>query len=212
MSRLGEASWGGCDEHRSLFVYFLLSLAIAFVIHVGSARAASDRMVITDLNSGAILSDQTLDEASETNSLSFDVGFAGVPVSAVFLLEPVGEPSDPTEGSPILLPGTDRVVSDVIAFRHNSIDPLAHSIVFLSDSAAPNIKEAIQSLLGLSYPGGSSAIDETCDLQDLTQLLGTAAIGWGVQVQSDVVPEPGTFLLLGAGLVGIAAKRRRWRS
>jgi hypothetical protein len=66
---------------------------------------------------------------------------------------------------------------------------------------------------GASEEPDHESYDErmTGGLQDLTDLLGTASLGFRVQVQSDVVPEPGTLLLLGTGLVGLAAGARRTR-
>lgn len=57
-------------------------------------------------------------------------------------------------------------------------------------------------------------LEETGQLQDLTPFLGTAPFGLRVQVQSDVIPEPATFALLGLGVgtLGVASRRRQQRT
>jgi hypothetical protein len=67
--------------------------------------------------------------------------------------------------------------------------------------------QQIASILTPATPGVSIS-PETGALQDFTAVLAPAGNPFGpitVQVQSDIVPEPGTLLLLGAGLAGLAA-------
>jgi len=208
---------------RSRVVYFLLCLIVAFGVQVGRARAGgvpdSDRMVVTDNLSGTVLFDGSIAEppaAGGPEILIFPVGNSPFPPSFdstltyIALIEPAGAPPEPGGEPPIFLPGTNSVVSDLV------ISSLAHdptsgprTVELLSD-LDPNFAQVVSAL----PPRASNvfAVEETGSLQDLSILLGTGGTGGvQVQVQSDVVPEPGTFALLGLGLLGLAAQGRRRR-
>ena len=213
------------DTHKSFYAW-TMCLALVFAAHIESANAASDRMLITGTG-GAVVFDNSVPEglpAGGETSLTFTGGPANVPppvpplsligtpgVSVVVLTEPASEPPDPTE-PPLVIPGpTGPIsVSDVVisSLGAGTVPPF---ISLLSDGD-PELQQLT------SLPAGTSILAETGQLQDLAGLLvtGTQFGPIDVQVQSDVVPEPGTLLLLGSGLAGLAAvgarRRHVWSS
>lgn len=208
---------------RKSFYSWIACFVFVFAAHVGTANAASDRMVITG-SGGVVLFDNSMPETSTAGpetSLTFTGGPANVVpppvpplsvigaggVSVIVLTEPASEPPDPTE-PPIIISGPNGpiTVSDVLVSNAGAAAP--QFISLLSDGDPQ--------LAGLtSLPAGAVLLPETGLLQDVTSLISPLPTTFGpitVQVQSDVVPEPGTLLLLGSGLAGLAAvgaRRRR---
>jgi hypothetical protein len=197
---------------RRHYILFTLALLIASAGPVDSARAIilSDRLFITDATTGAILFDVVVSETGD-----FAPFFGANPPNDllgntfVILLEPANEPAGE---NPILMPdGSGRIVSDlVIASFRNPKLPTGPGVIFYSDGH-PSLAGLVASLAPILQNGNVSVLDETGDLQDLSALIGSDAFGLKVQVQSDVVPEPGTFALVGFGLAGLVAVRRAHR-
>ncbi len=203
-----------------------LALAAAFGIDSRSAKAVSDRLLITDTPSGTVLFDATLSEGPDgTEGYLQFLDRAHCPTSAcssdpdlsfaVILTEPAGEPPDENA---VLIPGTQTVVSDVVIYE-GTHDPVDHPLIVQLFSDGSVNSEGVPLLPGaLNYAlirpnGGVVAVlvPETGELQDLTQAFGFPGNPWTVQVQSDVqvIPEPCTGLLVMAGLFGLAYRQRR---
>jgi hypothetical protein len=187
---------------RRRFVLFTLSLVLVFATRVESARALSDRLLVTDAT-GVVLFDGSVDDtAGGGTELSLAFGAPVDPFATtntiVVMTEPAGEP--PGE-SPIFIPGTNQIISDLVLSPHGPSPGGPVGVLFLSDGD-PRVPQIASLLPVVAF----SVLEETGDLQDLSALLGSDPLT--VQVQSDVVPEPGTFALLGFGLVVLAARRR----
>jgi len=198
---------------RRPFIFFALSIAIAFAGHAQGAKAdsiTSDRLLVTNLATGAVLFDSTIPEPAPGESeggLEFDAEFTGYGggsvINAVILTEPAGEP--PGE-SAILVPGTDLIASDLLVMNIFAVNfPTLWTFQLLVFSDGHPQFEGFVSSYGRFAP----LLEETGSLQDLTYLLHSDVAGFRVQFQSDVIPEPGTGLLVMTGLLGLAYRQRR---
>jgi hypothetical protein len=207
---------------------FALAVAFAFTQRVEIAAAASDQLLITD-SAGVVMFDNSIPEGGAAGSVEPTLTFAGGPapvpppiplasaitipgINIVLLMEPATEPLDPTEPPPVTLPN-GGIVSDVL-ISTVGMDQAAGlpSFITLISDGAPELQEIASLLPTLT---GAHILTETGQLQDLTSLLvGSAPNPFGqitVQVQSDVVPEPGALLLLGSGIAGLSLVRLRRR-
>jgi len=116
---------------------------------------------------------------------------------AVILTEPASEPVDENT---TFLPGTKTAVSDLV-ISLNDPEP-ATGVTLISDSD-PMFSERLAQVLALPSTD-VFRIEETGQLQTLP--IGFPGIGIhsrNIQVQSDVVPEPGTLMLFGSGIGGL---------
>src|SRR5262245_14480570 len=189
-------------ERRKRLVVLGASLVVVFAAQVRSSEAFSDRMIISRIPGGPVF-DATIDEAGGETSLSW-----GVPVDPfapgtilILLTEPPGEP--PGE-NPIFVPGTELIVSDAV-LAWNPTAGINRGVLMVSDGDPL--------LAQIALLPAKQVIPETGELQDLSgpEFLGSISYAVLVQVQSDVVPEPGTLLLVGSGLLGLAIRSRRAR-
>lgn len=191
---------------RSRFFVVTLGVGIAIASRTESASALSDRVLIT-ASIGFVVFDGSVDEGgAAAPELSLSFGATLDPLdqtnSIVVLSEPAGEP--PGE-SPIFIPGTELVLSDLVIA--NTFQGVNLGLLFLSDGD-PTLAQILPILETQPF----AIVEETGELQDISALLGTGGVNLKVEVQSDVVPEPGTLLLVGGGLLGFAAHGRRRRS
>jgi hypothetical protein len=190
------------------FTLFALTLAVAFAPGFKSAKA--DRLLITTLGTGAVLFDETTPQPGEgeralTYVTAVPVYGGGVERHAVILTAPPGAP--PGE-NPIFVPGTSLIALDLVEFVIERPDVCCPWIfdLFLIPDGAPGF----ESILVGEAPH-ASLVEATGGLQDLTSLLQSDKAGWRVQVQSEVIPEPGAGLLVAMGLLGLAYRQRRQR-
>jgi len=201
---------------RGQLILFPLILTGAFAI-AGRASAqtctsstCSDVMIV---NQGtATIYNQAMPEGAAPNSETSLVFQQAPPIAPtsnyVILLEPSNEPPDPTE-TPVNWPGVGQV-SDVIVGDFQSAPAAGPGVEFISDGD-PQLQQIVNQIQAGAFPN-VTFLTETGALQDVSGPLGSSTFGLQVLVQSDVVPEPSTLLLLAGGLAGIAASSRRLRS
>lgn len=211
---------------RRSFYSWIVCLVFAFAAHVGTANADSDRLVIVSGSTGVVVFDNSTPDAGPAGPET-TLTFTGAPTNTlpppippgaavtipganvIVLTEPANEPPDPTE-PPVTIPGPGGpiVVSDILISTLGVTGTAPPFIMLASDPAD------LQQITSL--PPNAVILPETAGLVDVSGFL--SGVGPGgvfgpirVAVQSDVVPEPGTLLLLGSGLAGLAAVRVRRR-
>jgi hypothetical protein len=207
----------------------ILSFAFALAGLIGTAGAASDRLVITD-PSGVSIFDNSISEVPATgaeSSLTFAGGPAPVPppipissaitipgIGIVVLSEPPGTAPEPGE-TPLVLPGPngDVFVSDLVVSTLVGNTAGVPAFVTLLSDGDPELQTLVPILATIP---GIHFLVETGQLQDLTALVTGPVPGpfgpISVFVQSDVVPEPETLLLLGVSLASLGFTRSRRRA
>ena len=185
------------------------SIVLGAVLRAGVANAVpiSDRLVVTV--DGATVFDSSVAEASAGEQIvspSIPIPFNDLPPlpSMTAILVEQGVPL-PCSGTNCL--GSDEVILSVTRNFATSSDSL---VVSMSSADFPAV-----SCAGASF---QKCLVETASLQDVTAAAVFPLAGWGGRVhvfafsdptEASAVPEPSTLLLLGSGLVGLAAWRRR---
>jgi hypothetical protein len=134
-------------------------------------------------------------------------GFPGL--SYVILTEPSGEPVDPNDLPPVIFAGPNGnvIVSDLLI--NSALVTSGPPFIALVSDNNPDLGKYVSAI-----PAGTAAVPvlvETGALQDLTPFIGpTPGLGQIiVGVQSDVVPEPSTLVLVVLGAVPMLIARRR---
>jgi hypothetical protein len=180
---------------------------LALAAPVAKALPESDRLRIERLGTGDVLFDQTIPDAPPYETSMF---FAEVitwdphcclSATALILTRPPGEPPG---ANPVFVPGTTLVASDVVTFNIWASFPNWVIETFYFDD-----DDAMFSQLVEFYGSGATLLEKTGELQDVTSLLGSDRGDWRIVIQSTVIPEPGTGLLVTMGLLGLAARRKR---
>jgi hypothetical protein len=200
---------------RRRFVHFALSVAMMVAAYVESAKALPDldRLLITRLSTGAVLFDQTIPHPPPYpyqlhfgETVPFDPQCC-LGIHYLILTRPPGEPYG---DHPVFVPGTGLVASDLVTF-YGFGDRLGPWFIesFYYDDDDPQFEMFV-----LHAPTGTPLLEKTGELQDVTNLLQSNLGDWRIQVQSAVIPEPSSALLLTAGLVALALRGRsaRFRS
>jgi len=195
-----------------------LTVGAVLIAHAQTANAApnqpilnSDAMVVLSPNGTVLFNNFTQDLTGET-TLTFTPGNPNnvlppplppgtaitVPgANVIVLTEPAGEPPDPTE-PPVTISG--RTVSDILISTLANPSGAQPFLMLVSDFAD------LQQITSL--PANAVILQEPLPEApiDVTPFLSVGSLGpVNVTILSDAVPEPGTFLLLSAGLAGLAA-------
>ena len=203
---------------RGFLRFSVLTLVAVLTAHAATANAApnqeiflSDSMIVKSANGTVLFDNFTADALGET-TLTFTPGNPNnvlppplppataitVPgANVIVLTEPAGEPPDPTE-PPVTINGL--VVSDILISTLANPSGAQPFIMLVSDFA---------DLQGItSLPANAVILPEPLPEApvDVTPFLSVGPLGpFNVMIQSDAVPEPGTFLLFSAGVAGLAA-------
>jgi hypothetical protein len=222
-SLLGLASIGGepvsNGQHEELpmnaprfFRFCFLSTIVALMAHLTSATALtvpSDELRIT--NPTGTVFDGIIPEVAGSAETSVAFGPASYPPVVlanngqfVFLLEPPGEPQDPNAPPPVLFFSSLACpsgcpVSDLVIMVPVQTPFGGPGVILVSDTD-PGLANLVGQVNQPGFGVSQTLLTETGQLQDLGPFL-----TGHVQVLSDVVPEPGTLLLLASGLAGLVA-------
>src|SRR5215471_14811333 len=167
---------------------FLSTLAL----HPPRSAHASDRMVVTDVSTGAVLFDAAITEpAGDVDESSLLFGSSDFPSTGAFGVLLSAPPGEPPGEAPVFFPGTDIVISDLVVSNFGDLS--GQPGVMLVSDGSPLLAQALPRSTGFPI------VEETGELQDLTSLLGGDAVGLRVQVSPTWSPSPGRSRSWGLG-------------